>query len=150
MSLCGERVAPMQVKGNTKRVGVGAAVCALASAVLSGAAQSSISTPPNVASGPVIQIEDVDRFYKVYDAAGGHPTADQLQHDYIDPGSEGLHHLAKVRNVSGAAIAKTLTEHPEIYSDAKRCMVVLPQVRQRLEVALPNWAIFIRRRNSHR
>jgi hypothetical protein len=136
MSLCGERVAPMQVKGNTKRVGVGAAVCALASAVLSGAAQSSISTPPNVASGPVIQIEDVDRFYKVYDAAGGHPTADQLQHDYIDPGSEGLHHLAKVRNVSGAAIAKTLTEHPEIYSDAKRCMVVLPQVRQRLEVAL--------------
>jgi hypothetical protein len=126
----------MQVKGNTKRVGVGVAVCAVASAVLSGAAQSSISTPPNVASGPVIQIEDVDRFYKVYDAAGGHPTADQLQHDYIDPGSEGLHHLAKVRNVSGAAIAKTLTEHPEIYSDAKRCMVVLPRVRQRLEVAL--------------
>jgi Predicted Zn-dependent protease (DUF2268) len=126
----------MQVKGNTKRIGVGVVVCALASAVLSGAAQSSISTPPNVASGPVIQIEDVDRFYKVYDAAGGHPTADQLQHDYIDPGSEGLHHLAKVRNVSGAAIAKTLTEHPEIYSDAKRCMVVLPQVRQRLEVAL--------------
>jgi hypothetical protein len=83
-----------------------------------------------------IDIDDVDRFYKIYDAAGGHPTADQLQHDYLDPGSDGLHHLAKVRNVSGTAIAKTLTEHPEIYSDAKRCMVVLPRVRQRLETAL--------------
>jgi hypothetical protein len=126
----------MQVKGNTKRIGVGVVVCALASAVLSGAAQSSISTHPNVASGPVIQIEDVDRFYKVYDAAGGHPTADQLQHDYIDPGSEGLHHLAKARNVSGITIAKTLAEHPEIYSDAKRCMAVLPRVRERVQAAL--------------
>jgi len=119
-----------------KRIVIGGAICALAFAELSGAAQSAISTPSDAASGPAIQIDDVDRFYKVYDAAGGHPTADQLQHDYIDPGSEGLHHLAKVRNVSGAAIAKTLAEHPEIYSDAKRCMAVLPHVRERLEVVL--------------
>ncbi|MGB9330677.1 MAG: DUF2268 domain-containing putative Zn-dependent protease [Steroidobacteraceae bacterium] len=90
----------------------------------------------DTAAGPVIQTEDVDRFYKLYDAAGGHPTADQLQHDYLDPGSEGLHHLAKVRNVTGIRIAEAIVKHPEIYSDARQCMVVLPRVRQRVEVAL--------------
>jgi hypothetical protein len=85
--------------------------------------------------GPVIHIEDVARFYKVYDAAGGHPTAEQLQRDYIDPGSDGLHELGKLRNVSASAIAEELSKRPEIYSDAKRCMAVLPRARQRLEVA---------------
>jgi hypothetical protein len=108
----------------------------LACAAILGAAQSAPAAASGPAAGPVIQTDDVDRFYKVYNAAGGHPTADQLQHDYIDPGSEGLHHFAKARNVSGITIAKTLAEHPEIYSDAKRCMAVLPRVRERLEAAL--------------
>jgi hypothetical protein len=85
--------------------------------------------------GPVIHIEDVARFYKVYDATGGHPSAEQLQRDYIDSDSGGLHELAKLRNVSGTTIAVELNRHAEIYSDAKRCMAVLPGVRQRLEVA---------------
>jgi hypothetical protein len=91
---------------------------------------------PAWSAGPVIQIEDVARFYKVYDAAGGHPTADQLQHDYLDPGSEGLHRLAMLRNVTGARIAATLAAHPEIYAGAERCMAVLPRVRLRLGNAL--------------
>lgn len=46
------------------------------------------------ASGaPDIHIEDVARFYKVYDAANGQPSAEQLQRDYLDAGSEGLHQL---------------------------------------------------------
>jgi hypothetical protein len=102
---------------------------------VSGTAQSASSPSSAPAAGPVIQIEDVERFYKVYDAAGGHPTADQLQHEYIDPGSEGLHHFGQVRNISGATIAKTLADHPEIYSGARRCMEVLPRVRQRLQAA---------------
>ena len=114
------------------RVVIGALVCT----TISGAAQRGTPTAPAPTAAPVILIEDVERFYRVYDAAGGHPTADQLEHDYIDPGSDGLHHLAKVRNVSGVTIAKTLAEHPEIYSDAKRCMAVLPQVRQRVQAAL--------------
>jgi hypothetical protein len=119
-----------------KRIGVGLVVAAITCIAILRPAGSGVSAFADRTQGPVIQIEDVDRFYKVYDAAGGHPTADQLQHDYIDPGSEGLHHLANVRNVSGAAIAKTLDEHPEIYSDAKRCMAVLPRVRERLQAAL--------------
>ena len=115
--------------------GAGVVIDALAGAPISGAVQSA---PPTVfdPAGATIHIEDVDRFYKVYDAAGGHPTADQLQHDYLDPGSEGLHQFAKMRKISGAAIAETLAKRPEIYSGAKRCMDVLPAVRQRVEVAL--------------
>jgi hypothetical protein len=114
-----------------KRICVAAVIAALACAAISRAAETAAP-----AAGPIIHIEDVDRFYKVYDAAGGHPTADQLQHDYIDPGSDGLHQFAKLRNISGTAIAETSVRHPEVYSSAKRCMAVLPRVRRRLEVAL--------------
>jgi hypothetical protein len=114
-----------------------AVVCgALAGAASPAAAQRAATAVSDPAAGPIIQIEDVDRFYKVYDAAGGHPTADQLQHDYIDPGSDGLHQFAKIRNITGARIAETLATHPQIYSSAKRCLVVLPRVRERLQLAL--------------
>jgi hypothetical protein len=88
------------------------------------------------APSPEIHIEDVERFYKIYDAANGRPTAEQLQRDYIDAGSEGLHTLARLRNVTGARIAETLAKNPQIYSNAKRCMVVLPRVKERVQVAL--------------
>jgi hypothetical protein len=87
-------------------------------------------------TSPEIHTEDVDRFYKVYEAAGGHPTAEQLQRDYIDLGSEGLHELAKLRNVTGARIAATVEKSPEIYTRARRCMAVLPRVRPRVDAAL--------------
>ena len=93
-------------------------------------------TATAAAAGPAIHIEDVELFYEIYDAAGGRPTAEQLQRDYIDAGSDGLHQFAKVRNISGARIAKTLTKQPQIYSEAKRCLDALPRVRERLEVAL--------------
>jgi hypothetical protein len=120
-----------------KRISIGVVIGAAVCAAASGAARSAPSTTTaDAPAGPTIHIEDVERFFKIYDAAGGHPTADQLQHDYIDPGSDGLHQFAKVRRITGARIAEALAKHPEIYSNAKRCMVVLPRVRQRLDVAL--------------
>jgi Predicted Zn-dependent protease (DUF2268) len=113
-------------------------VRALAGALACAAIWDATSAGAALAAKPVIVIEDVARFYQLYDATGGHPRADQLQHDYIDPGSEGLHHLAKVRNVTGASIAAALEKRPEIYSDAKRCMAVLPNVRRRVGAALSN------------
>jgi uncharacterized protein YjaZ len=83
-----------------------------------------------------IRIEDVAQFYKIYDAAHGHPTAEQLQRDYLDPGSVGLHRLATLRKVTGAAIAENIEKNPQMYVDAKRCLAVLPRVRERLRVAL--------------
>lgn len=88
------------------------------------------------AGGPEIQIDDVDRFYEIYDATGRRPTAEQLQRDYIDAGTDGLRTLAKIRNVTGAAIADTLTKRPELYVNARRCLEVLPRVRQRVEASL--------------
>jgi hypothetical protein len=88
-----------------------------------------------VAAEPAIHTEDVDLFYKVYDAAAGRPTAAQLQRDYLDAGSEGLRTLAKLRNVTGERIAQTLEQRPEVYSKAKECLVVLPRVRERLQSA---------------
>lgn len=88
------------------------------------------------AGGPVVHTEDVARFYEVYAAAGGHPTAEQLQRDYIDAGSSGLIHLANIRNVTGEAMAKAIAAHPSIFADARRCMTVLPRVRSRATAAL--------------
>ena len=97
---------------------------------------AAISAAAHGAAAPAIHIEDVERFYKVYDAANGQPTAEQLQRDYLDAGSEGLHQFAKVRNITGIRIAETLAKRPEIYSKAKRCMAVLPRVRERVDAAL--------------
>jgi hypothetical protein len=119
-----------------KHIPMRLAVNALSLGLIFGLADSSASLPAHLEDGPVIQIEDVAAFYELYDATNGHPTADQLQHGYLDPGSEGLHHLAKVRNVTGISIAKAIANHPEIYSDARRCLAVLPHVRQRVQVAL--------------
>jgi hypothetical protein len=91
-------------------------------------------------AGPRISIDDVDLFYRVYDAAHGRPTADDLQHDYLDRGSEGLLEFAKLRHISGSTIAQNLTNHPEVYSNARRCADVLPRARERLKVALRNLA----------
>ena len=122
-------------RSSKKRFGIrlttGALACA---AALAGTAFRAASIPSQ--PRPVIQIEDVARFYRLYDAAGGHPTADQLQRDYLDPGSDGLHRFARMRNITGARIADSLAKNPEIYANAKSCMVVLPSVRQRLQVAL--------------
>jgi hypothetical protein len=87
------------------------------------------------ASGVEIQTEDVTRFYKVYDDASGHPTAAQIQQYYLDPGSEGLHHLMKVRNVTAERIAEAIRTQPDLYTSARTCLAALPRVRDRLNAA---------------
>jgi hypothetical protein len=111
-----------------RRSGVGWLAGAIVCAAMAGAA----GRQPSAAIE--IQTEDVGRFYKVYDAAGGHPTAEQLQRDYIDPGTKGLHHLLKVRPVTAARIAQAIEAHPELYTNARVCMAALPRVRERLNV----------------
>jgi hypothetical protein len=115
-----------------KRISIAVVMAVLACAACGTTGTEPAPSPP----GPVIETQDVYLFYKVYDAAGGHPTADQLQHDYLDVGSEGLHTLAKARNVTGARIADTLARRPQIYADAKNCLAVLPRIRERLDTAL--------------
>ncbi len=108
----------------------------LAGAVSVRASAASSSEPAVSRNVAVIHTEDVYRFYEIYAAHDGHPTADQLQHDYLDRGSEGLHRLAALRNVTGATIATNIAKYPAVYSEARRCMAVLPDVRQRLGASL--------------
>ena len=119
-------------------IGTGLIVTALLGTLPAGGARG--ATAPAAGVAPVIHIEDVERFYRLYDATGGHPSAEQLQHDYLDQGSDGLHRFASVRRISGAAIAAALAQRPEMYADARRCLAALPAVRRRLQVALPKLA----------
>ncbi|MGZ3377587.1 MAG: gliding motility protein GldB-related protein [Phenylobacterium sp.] len=89
---------------------------------------------------PRILTEDVTRFYKVYDAAGGHPGVDQLEHDYLARGSDGLHQFAKARNVTAERIADNIEKNPQTYIDARACMAALPGVKRRLAASFDRLA----------
>lgn len=84
---------------------------------------------------PLIMTEDVDRFYAIYDAADGRPSAEALQ-VYIDQGSDGLRTLANRRNVTGERIADAIADRPKIYEAAQDCAAALPSAVDRLETAL--------------
>ena len=111
-------------------------IAVIATLLASSGTSAMEATPADTSAGPVVEMGDIDRFYRVYDAADGRPTAETLQRDYIDPGSEGLHVLGRLRNVNGESIAQAIAKRPEIYSAARDCVSVLPRVRTRLTGAL--------------
>lgn len=121
--------------GNVDRTSIGIMAVACVLATTWGACGVA-AAPVGKAAEPVIETGDVDRFYKIYDAAGGRPTAEALQRDYVDPGSDGLHELARMRKVTGQSIAEAIARRPEIYSEARDCADALPRVRERLAVVL--------------
>lgn len=111
-------------------------IAAVACLALSCAARIAPSTAIEV------QTEDVARFFRIYEAAGGHPTAEQLQRDYLDPGTPGLRHVARVRNVTGERIARAVEAAPELYTNARSCMAALPRIRARLAVTFDELITF--------
>jgi hypothetical protein len=113
-------------------------VNALILLVIPGWACSATSIASDLPDSPVIHIEDVAAFYKLYGMTNGQPTAEQLQHEYLDPASPGLHRMAQLRNVTGASIAAAMAKRPDIYANAKQCMAVLPTGRKRVAMALHN------------
>lgn len=110
-----------------------AAGLAISASSLTVAAQA--QTSDRASHEPVIETGDVDRFYALYDSAAGRPTAEQLQ-AYLDGGSTGLTHLAKVRRVTGARMADAMAARPEIYVEARACADHLPRVRARVAEGL--------------
>ena len=85
---------------------------------------------------PPIYIEDVSRFYRVYDGAHGQPTVAQLEQDYLVPGTDALHRFQKIRNLTAQRIFDENAKHPEVYTDARRCLAMLPRVKRRVTTAL--------------
>lgn len=90
--------------------------------------------------GPPIVTEDVDRFYRLYDAAGGLPSAETLQRDYIDAGTPGVREFVPYRIISGEKLAQMVRAKPEIYARARQCLSALPEVKRRLRPAFARLA----------
>ncbi|MNM57854.1 hypothetical protein D3C81_690720 [compost metagenome] len=90
----------------------------------------------SVCAEPLVSTRDVERFYAIYDAADGKPTAEQLQRDYLDQGTDGLKHFASIRKITGERIAKAINDRPEIYVRARECVAALPAAKARVGSAL--------------
>lgn len=86
--------------------------------------------------GPEIRTADVDLFYKVYDAAQGLPSAQDLQRGYLDAGSDGVRQFIPDRIISADRLAEQIVKKRPLYEKARRCMAVLPAARVRLATAL--------------
>lgn len=131
------RAIPLAAATAAVAAGAASAAAVATAAATTAAATAAAATAVNTApTSPAIHTEDVDRFFALYDSTGGHPTADQLQHEYLDKGTDGLHQLAKARNVTGQRMADMLAKQPGIYQRAKTCLAILPKVRERLTLAL--------------
>ena len=111
------------------------AVAALVMAASSPTRAAQMEAPNRPLHEPVIETGDIERFYALYDSTAGRPTAEQLQ-AYLDEGSSGLTHLAKVRRVTGTRMADAMTARPEIYVEARTCAAHLPRVRVRVAEGL--------------
>jgi hypothetical protein len=85
---------------------------------------------------PRILTDDVTRFYALYDASDGRPSAAQLDGEYLAGGSDSLQEFARLRRVTGERIAAQIEAAPQMYADARRCLAVLPAATRRLRAAL--------------
>lgn len=82
----------------------------------------------------VMRTDDVDRFYRVYDAAQGYPTATQLQSGYLDPGSEALHQFVVARIDSAAKLGDAIAKRPGDFAQARACLPALAKTKARLAI----------------
>ena len=75
-----------------------------------------------------IHVEDVERFATLFEATDGAPTAEQLQRDYLDPGSFGVEAFTPYRIENAQNLAAQVAAEPDAYALAlDRC---LPLVRE--------------------
>lgn len=91
---------------------------------------------PAAAAEPEIRTDDVTRFYALYEANDGRPSAEQLETEYLALGSPSLKEFAGLRRVTGERIAQRIETDPQIYENARQCLEVLPAVKRRLEASL--------------
>lgn len=105
--------------------------------IIAAIAVASLTVPTTGRSRvPEIVVSDVDRFYEIYDAAGGHPSANDLQRLYIDAGSAGMRDFVRLRGLTGANLSAAIEADPRPFEGARRCVATLPRVRTRLINAL--------------
>lgn len=84
----------------------------------------------------VVQIDDVTRFFSVLDASGGKPSAEDLQHGYLDTGTDALRSFTDSRIGSMERLARTIQDKPALFAKARTCATALPEIRARVANAL--------------
>lgn len=102
---------------------------------LGSSANATEQMPPPPADPLTVTIEtgDADRFAALYERTTGKPTAEQLQREYIDPGSYGVQVFTPNRIVNAANLAKAVGSEPELYSRAIRtCLPIIKQTTSEL------------------
>lgn len=88
----------------------------------------------------VVRTDDVDRFYRLYDATGGHPSAGELQARYLDPGSQALHQFVVSRIGGAAQLADAIAKRPAAYEQARACMPALAKMKAQLPAVFARYA----------
>lgn len=94
-----------------------------------------VAAPASTPQSVKVRTSDVTTFYRLYDAANGKPSANTLQQDYIDKGTNGVREFVPHRIISGEALAKEVGNEEPVYRQARSCMEVLPAVKMKLRGA---------------
>lgn len=84
----------------------------------------------------VVQTDDVTRFFKVLDANQGRPSADDLQHGYLDAGTDALRSFTDRRIGSMERLARAIQDKPALFAKARTCATALPSIRTRVAAAV--------------
>lgn len=93
------------------------------------------------AATPVVfHTEDVDRFYRVYEAAHGRPTAEQLQSQYLEPGTQALHQFVVTRIGDAGQLAAAIGKRPGDFAQARTCLGALAKTRSQLPAVYARFA----------
>lgn len=83
-----------------------------------------------------VRVDDVTRFFEVFDASGGRPRAETLQRDYLVAGSDALGEFTGIRIGSMERLAQDIVKRPELYERARSCAAAMPEIRSRVVDAL--------------
>ena len=100
----------------------------LVAAVVS--AMAAAGSPPSAADPLTVSVEtaDADRFAAIFNSSEGHPTAEQLQRGYLDPGSYGVRIFTPDRIIDANHLAEAVGKRPDFY--ARAINICLPIVKQ--------------------
>lgn len=94
------------------------------------AASGPATTPPTPADPLTVTVDtaDADRFAALFARTGGAPTAEQLQREYLDPGSYGVHVFTQWRIENASHLAEVVAAKRAKYADAiARCLPLAKQ-----------------------
>src|SRR3954468_8936583 len=70
-----------------------------------------------------VDVSDAERFAALWNKTGGHPTAAQLDAEYIQGGGNGVKLFTPLRDLRGATIQPEIAKHGDWYEQAiRKCL----------------------------